>query len=214
MATRTANGSGKATVETGGAVVLRPLNLKRIELPIVGETELIVHAWSEKAKRQMLDKQMNPGARAKKDPKDPVVDYEASFYRLADGRYGFPSSAFKSAIVGACRLFEGLPMTQAKIAIRVHGEGPLALVALEGDPYMREDMVRLETGVADIRYRPGFPEWAATLDITFNASLLALDSIVNLVNGAGQGGVGEWRPTAPKSSSGSYGTFRVATEKL
>jgi hypothetical protein len=143
-----------------------------------------------------------------------TADYEASFYRLPDGGYGFPSSAFKVAIVGACRLFDGLPMTQAKIAVRVTGEGPLQLVALEGEPYMREDMVRLETGVADLRYRPGFPEWKTVLPITFNAGLLSLDSLVHLVDGAGQGGVGEWRPSAPKSASGGCGTFRVDTEAL
>jgi hypothetical protein len=101
-------------------------------------------------------------------------------------------------------------MTQAKIAIRVLGE----FVPIIGEPRMREDMVRLETGVADIRYRPGFPEWSAVLPITFNASLLSVKSLIHLVDGAGQGGVGEWRPSAPKSASGSYGTFRVDTDKL
>lgn len=218
MATRTkttTNGHKDTAAEKpSAAIVLQPLNLQRVLLPIIGESELIVHAWSEKAKRQMLDKQMNPGTRSKKEPKDPVADYEACFYRLPDGTYGLPSAAFKAAIVGACRLFDGLPMTQAKIAIRVHGEGQLALTRIAGEPYMREDMVRLETGVADVRYRPGFPEWAAELDITFNASLLNIESLVSLVNGAGQGGVGEWRPSAPKSSSGSFGTFRVNSEAL
>lgn len=211
-ATKTPAKNGQ--VEKNSVIQLQPLKLETVEIPIVGESELIVHAWSEKAKRAMLEKQMNPGTRAKKDPKDPVADYEASFYRLPDGRFGYPSGGFKAAIVGACRLFDGLPMTQAKIAIRVLGEGPLLLVPIEGEPYMREDMVRLETGVADIRYRPGFPEWRTTLPITFNASLLTLSSLVHLVNGAGQGGVGEWRPSAPKSASGSFGTFRVDTERM
>lgn len=199
----------KPTAEAAPKVELRPLDLQVVEVPIVGTAELIVHNWSEKAKRQMLDKQMNPGARAKKDPKDPQADYEASLYKLPGGGYGFPAPGFKAAIVGGCRLFDSLPMTQAKIAIRVLGVGPQALVPIEGTPYMREDMVRLETGVADIRYRGAFPEWACTLRIAYNASLMTLASLINLVNGAGQGGVGEWRPSAPKSNSGTYGTFEV-----
>lgn len=211
MAARTKTATNGAV---SSVIQLQPLKLETVEIPIIGETELIIHAWSEKAKRQMLEKQMNPGARAKKEPKDPVADYESSFYRLPDGTPGIPSRSFKGAIVGACRLFDGLPMTQAKIAIRVTGEGPELLLPIEGDPYMREDMVRLETGVADIRYRPGFPEWRTRLPITFNASLLTLSSLVHLVDAAGQGGVGEWRPSAPKSATGSFGTFRVETEAM
>lgn len=210
---KTSASQNGATI-TDGTIVLKPLNIRKVLVPIVGESELIVHAWSEKSKRMMLEKQMNPGTRAKKAPKNPTEDYEACFYRLPDGGYGFPSSAFKAAIVGACRLFDGFPMTQAKIAIRVTGEGPLQLVPIEGEPYMREDMVRLETKVADIRYRPGFPEWKTVLPISFNASLLSLSSLVHLVDGAGQGGVGEWRPSAPQSLSGSHGTFRVDLEAL
>src|SRR5262245_11106226 len=207
MATTSKSKAKTNGVVESGVIELRPLDIQRVDVPIIGESELIVHAWSEKAKRQMLDKQMNPGSRAKKEPKDPNADFEACFYRLPDGGYGFPAAAFKAAIVGACRLFDGLPMTQAKIAIRVLGE----LVPIVGEPYMREDMVRLETGVADIRYRPGFPTWSAVLPISFNASLLSVKSLIHLVDGAGQGGVGEWRPSAPKSASGSYGTFKVDT---
>lgn len=198
-----------------GPLVLERIAYEVVEIPIVGETELIVHKWSEKAKRMMLDKQMNPGARQKKEAKNPEEDYQSSLYQLEDGSYGIPAAAFKAAIVGACRLFDGLPMTQAKIAIQVLGEGSQQLVPLtEGEPYMREDMVRLETGVADIRYRGGFPTWKAVLRIKFNSSLLTLQSLVNLVDAAGQGGVGEWRPSAPKSASGSYGTFRVETSEI
>lgn len=204
MATRTSSNG------TGGIqqVTLRPLALQTVEIPIVGETELIVHRWSEKARRQMLEAQQSK-TRPKKEPKNPQEDYESSMYRLSDGGYGFPAAGFKAAIVGGCRMFEGFPMTQAKIAIRVNGEEAEQLVRINADPHMREDMVRLESGVADIRYRAGFFPWSATLNITFNANMLSLDALIQLVNAAGMGGVGEWRPSAPKSTTGSYGTFTV-----
>jgi hypothetical protein len=186
------------------SVVVLPLRIERADVPIVGVTELISHAWSDKAKRMMLDKQMGNPVQ-KKVGKDPEADYEAAFYRLADGRPGMPASAFKAAIVGACRLFKGLPMTQIKTAIRVDGD----LIPIEGEPRMREDMVRLATGVADIRYRPGFPQWRAVLPITYVSSIVTLDQVINLVDAAGLGGVGEWRPSAPRSFSGTFGCFRV-----
>jgi len=34
-------------------------------------------------------------------------------------------------------------------------------------------------------------------------------SILALADAAGVGGIGEWRPTSPKSATGSYGTFEV-----
>lgn len=190
-------------------IKLKPLDFRTVEIPVVGVTEYISHKWSEKAKRMMLEKQMGTKVRQKKEPKDPKADYESSIYRMADGSPAIPAAAFKASIVGACRMFDGLPMTVAKIAIRVNGD----LVKIDGEPRMREDMVRLETGVADIRYRAGFPEWRAKLSITYNASILSLEDLVALVNAAGFGGVGEWRPSSPKVLSGSYGCFRVATEE-
>jgi hypothetical protein len=192
-------------------VTIKPPRIETVFIDVEGETELIMHRWSDKAKRMMLDKQMGKAVE-RKPKKDPEEDYQASIYHLDDGQTGFPAGAFKAAIVGACRLFDGLPMTQAKIAIRVDGEENAAgeqLVRIEGEPRMREDMVRLETGVADIRYRAGFPKWRARLKITYNASMLSPEQLYNLVNAAGFGGVGEWRPSAPRSSSGSYGCFRV-----
>lgn len=191
-----------------------PIELTRIEaveviVPIIGTTELIVHKWSEKARRQMLEKQMSTGTRTKKDPKDPEADYQSSLYVLEDGTFGFPATGFKSAIVGACRHFDGLPMVRAKACIFVAGVGSDMLVPIIGKPYRREDMVRLESGVADIRFRGAFPDWSAELRIKFLPSMLSLNSLIALVDAAGLGGVGEWRPSAPKTASGSFGMFQV-----
>lgn len=199
-----------AVKKQNGPIELKRLDIQVVDIPIVGVTPLIVHNWSEKAKRQMLEKQMK-GTKLKKEPKDPEADYESSMYRFADGRHGFPAGGFKAAIVGGARMFDGLPMTHLKMALRVEA-GSEGLIEIHGEPRMREDMVRLETGVADLRYRAEYPEWSATLRISYNANMLSLEQLVNLVNAAGFGGVGEWRPSAPKSASGSYGCFRVKTE--
>lgn len=196
------------------AVPSGPLNLKRIDLrtlriPIIGISELIVHNWSEKAKREMLGNQMTPGIKTKRSPKDPMADYEASKYKMPDGSDGFPSISFKLAMVDALRFYQGVTMVMGKMAFFVEGD----LVKIEGDPRMREDMVRLATGVADIRHRAGYPRWSAVLDISYNPVLLTDESILALVDAAGRMvGVGENRPSS-KNRTGPYGRFQVDETK-
>jgi len=190
------------------------VNIKRLErllfeVPIVGTAPLIVNRWSEKAKAQMLDAQQSK-TRAKKEPKDPKANYEASKYRLEDGRDGFPASAFKAAIVHAARLFEGVTQVALKQTVVVVGEGPELLVPLEySDVTMREDTPRNASGVADLRYRAMYLNWKATLQLRVIGGQFTLESLFALVDAAGIGGVGEWRPTSPKSATGTFGTFEV-----
>jgi len=70
---------------------------------------------------------------------------------------------------------------------------------------MREDMVRVGMGTADIRYRAEYRDWSALLRIEFVPSIIDLESVVALVDAGGTNGVGEWRP----EKSGSYGTYEV-----
>jgi hypothetical protein len=187
-------------------IQLPKLELKTWAVTIIGDSPLICHAWSVKAKRAMLDSQMKK-ARPKKDAKSPEEDYEASLYKLPDGKYGFPAVAFKSAIVGACRFVDGVKMTELRGALHILGE----MVTIEGEPSPREDMVRLNGIKADIRYRGEFKEWRATLLVQFNASIISPEQIGHLLTLAGFGvGVGEWRP----ERNGSYGRFHVATEEV
>lgn len=181
------------------------IDVRQLDITLIGDSPLICHRWSEKARKEMLDKQMKK-AKTAKEAKDPKADYEASLYKMDGGKFGFPCVAFKSAAVGACRFSDGMKMTEARGAFHVVGE----LAEIEGTPRMREDMVRIAMGTADIRFRGEFPTWRATLRISFNASAISPEQIVNLFNLAGFGvGVGEWRP----EKDGSYGRFHVATEE-
>ena len=46
-------------------VVLPPLQIETVNVTLIGDTPLIVHRWSEKAKKQMLDKQMKKASAGK-----------------------------------------------------------------------------------------------------------------------------------------------------
>jgi hypothetical protein len=52
--------------------------------------------------------------------------------------------------------------------------------------------------------------WTATLRVKYLASILNAESVIALVDAGGLGGVGEWRPSAPKSFGGTMGTYEVA----
>jgi hypothetical protein len=75
---------------------------------------------------------------------------------------------------------------------------------------MREDMVRVGMGTADLRYRASFWPWSAIVRVRFNANVLSAAQIVNLFNTAGFAvGIGEWR----MEKDGQSGSFHVATLK-
>lgn len=210
-----------ATATKDVPIELPALKIGLMEVTLISDSPLIVHAWSQKAKLEMLRKQMKK-AKAAKEAKDPRADYEAAMYRTADGGYGFPSVAFKNAAVTAGTSVAGLTKIQARQAFHILGEDAdiegafdgsksrVNLVRIEGgEPQMREDMVRVGMGTADLRYRPEFPKWRARILVRYNENVLSESQILHLLNVAGFAvGVGEWRP----EKDGQYGMFHVATE--
>lgn len=185
-------------------IVLPELRIREMAIRLVGLSPLICNAWSEKAKKTMLDRQMKRATQAK-EAKDPERAYRDSLYPLPGGGYGFPVVGFKSAAVDACSHVAGLTKVVSRGAFHIIGE----MAVIEGEPEPREDMVRISMGTADIRYRGQFKEWKTTLHIRFNESVITPEQILNLFNVAGFAiGVGEWRP----QRDGSYGMFRVAGE--
>ena len=184
-------------------IELPELRKVSVQIRLIGDSPLIVHRFGEKARKMMLDKQMGK-AKSGKEAKNPEADYEESMYRTEDGLPGFPAIAFKAAAVNAAN-DAGIQKTLARRAFHVAGE----IIPIEGEPFMREDMVRIAMGTADIRHRAEFRHWAVTLDVTYNAGIISLEQLINLFQIAGFGvGVGEWRP----ERNGTYGTFHVAGE--
>jgi hypothetical protein len=181
---------------------------ERLSVPIIGTAPLIVHRFSEKAKRQMLDNMQ--GRKSPKEPKNPEAEYEAAFYRLKDGNPGFPVIAFKAATVGACRFYgKSITMTALKQFVFFRGEigtdGQM-LARIEGEPKMREDVVTVNRGGSDLRYRPEFREWSTSIEVLYVTSCLTRSSVLSLLDAGGMGvGIGEWRP----ERNGDFGTYAI-----
>ena len=193
--------STKATTET--PIMLPKMKIEMMHVKLVGDSSLVCHGWSEKAIGMMLDKQMGK-AKAAKEPKSPTQDYKDSLYQMPDGDgLGFPATAFKSAAVDACSHVDGVTKVLARGAFHVIGD----MVKVNGKPNMREDMVRIAMGTADIRYRGEFKQWSVELLIRYSVNVLSAEQIINLFNVAGFAiGVGEHRP----QKNGSWGMFHVA----
>lgn len=198
-----------ATKKQAEAVLEIPqVQIKTVTFAVEGTTSLIVSKFSEKAKQMMLEKQMKKATKGK-EAKDPVEQYEGSLYKFTDGaRTGFPAVGFKAAMVRAGKQL-GFTMTDLR--------GRFHVVADEGDlieiknvqPRMREDMVRLATGVADVRFRGEYVAgWRCEIKIEYFANAISAEQLANLLQMAGFScGIGEWRPE--KSNSGSYGLFKL-----
>lgn len=193
------------------AIEINKIGTETLLVPITGTAPLIVHRFSEKAKRQMLDAMQ--GRKSPKEAKNPQAEYEAAFYRLADGGNGFPALAFKAATVGGARFYSGVTMTALKQFMFFRGElggDGRALVRIEGDPELREDVVTVGRNGTDLRYRPQFIPWRAVLRVTYVMSVLTQGSVISLINAGGMGvGVGEWRP----EKDGDFGTYQVDPDR-
>lgn len=211
--------------EKTNVIEIPAINKKHCAIRIMGKTPIIVHRFSEKIQRQILDK-MKKKAKQAKPAKDPEQEYRDSLYWLGkDGRmilpngdpknhktgFGMPSRAFKKAMISACRSIEGVNMTLARNAFHIMDEYvPLLNHNFKtfAIPRRRTEPLRIQGKSMDIRSRGEFLSWAAILPIEYNANVITTEQIMNLVNVAGFGvGVGEDRPD---KTGGIQGMFEVA----
>lgn len=201
-------------------VTIAAMDLRTAVIKLVGDTPLIMHKWSEKAKREMLEKQLKKAKSKAREAKDPVRNFIESLYWLegepeekteagfvraiqSGARFGFPATAFKAAAVAA-GYRTGVTKDKVSMNAAFHIDGDM--VEIHGTPQIREDMVRVGMGTADIRYRGEFPTWYAVVTVRYNNGAISLEQLVNLFNlGGFSCGIGEWRP----EKGGSCGMYHV-----
>lgn len=208
-------------------IEIKPINIVTTTVRIAGDTPLIMHRWSEKAKRMILEKQMKKTKSSAKEAKNPVEEFIESVYWMEGkpteyteeafeeacingARFGFPATAIKQATISSAYR-NGITKDMASLrgAFFIAGDGSDLLAEVKGcTPTMREDMVRVGMGVADIRFRGEFASWYMDLQVSYNANgAYTLDQIINLINVGGFScGIGEWRP----EKDGNYGMYHVA----
>jgi hypothetical protein len=188
---------------------------------IVGDTPVICHAWSEKAKLEMLSKQT--GAIVEQRDRNPEEDFVNSLYNMGEGKYGFPVTAVKKAIKAVAHKDRGIAKTDVTASLHLDAEIVSVRPALAGakcnmplvriygsDPIMREDMVRVGVGMtktASLAYRAEFTVWAIRITGSLKVSRMATHALSLLVNDAGiDCGIGDWR----NEKDGWAGSFHLA----
>ena len=215
-------------------VTIPALKLKTFQLHIVGDSPLLVHAWSEKAKRTMLESQQQK-APTSQGIRRPHVEFADSLYWLTEkpnlddltdeeaqevlakvipqSKFGFPTIAFKAAaldgsfqqgLLAAKAGGSKLAKTTARGAILVLGE----FAEIEGTPTLHQSEARIggSSRTTDLRFRGEFKEWETKLNIRYNSDAISMEQIVTLFYiGGFSVGVGEWR----NEKGGRYGMFHV-----
>ena len=203
---------------------IKPLDIKVVPIKIIGDSPLIVHAWSEKAKKMMLDAQTKATKTKAREIRNPLDEFIHSMYWLTEvpesteeafvkalengAKFGFPVGAIKQAANSAAYR---LGWVKNQMELR----GSYFLKTEYGDmaqiensvPEMREDMVRIGMGSADLRYRAEFKNWEMSMLLQYNASgNMTIEQIINCVNAGGYSvGIGEWRP----EKDGDFGRFHI-----
>lgn len=193
------------------------------EFTLLGESPLVQHKFSTKAKQGMMETQMAGSvakSKKKKEPKDFQAVYEQTMHRdVAEGWIGVPAPAFRNAMIDACRMV-GFKMTHAKMSVFIVADGyddeGHALVRItKGKPKRVDSVVRLETGVCDIHPRAMWePGWEMVLRVKFDTDQFSLADVSNLLLRAGQQvGIGEGRPFSKNSAGMGWGTFSIKSTK-
>ena len=217
-------------------VEIPAINIQYLQLKLVGDSPLIVHRWTEKAKKEISEGKGTKSKVAKSTEKitqRPFAEFCSAIYWLkqdetlddfdwfslpdeeaqeqfktwcADHKFGFPSIGFKNCAVDAAYQ-QGIYSVKTTPRGAIHIMSEFAII--EGSlPEMREDMVRLSgIGAApQLRYRPAFYPWSTTLHIKYNAGAISAEQIANFFN---MGGFSNGVGDWRPARNGIFGTFHV-----
>ena len=198
--------------ENTQVITIKPVKVSKAKITLVGDTPLIIHAWGEKAKKEMLAAQQ----KEKKDKKamdirDPFAEFMDALYWVtpkptehtpeafesaiaAGAKFGFPTTAIKQAALASCYRAGIIPnQVGMKCSFYLHaidgcdkGTGSeLAVIDTDEPPVFREDMVKIGgiNKVADLRYRPAFNNWKIRLIVSLiETGTFTMESIINGLN--------------------------------
>lgn len=206
------------TVKSSIQVAITPPNFQHLAINLRGTTPLVINRFSAKAMetiRRTQEAGSTARSRKTRESKDFDALFEGAKHISDDGWEGIHAAAFRNGAISACRAC-GFKMTHAKLAFMVMQDGfdrvdgaPLVRLT-EGAAEQWVAPVRNKTGVIDLRCRPMYREWAATLRIRYDAGMLTADDVVNLIARVGlQVGIGEGRPDSKESAGLGYGLFDI-----
>lgn len=191
------------------------VGIQSVDLTLRGRngSPLVVHSFSEKAKKEIRDKQQKKAVKAK-EQRDPNAEFLAARYVDDKGRECAPITAIKKSIISAASAFDditkvGLRQAVFVDSIAVPGAAFVPIETHDGRPAvgeMREDAVTIGMNTRGLTYRPEYREWQLRVRVEFNPRLVSREQMLALVDQAGWGvGICEGRPE--RSSALGWGRF-------
>lgn len=95
-------------------ISIAPIDIRKVNIRIRGTAPIIMHKWSEKAKKMILDKQTGETQTEAREKKNPVQDFISSAYWLTEEPKDGTEEAFEAAVANGARW--GFPVTAIKQA--------------------------------------------------------------------------------------------------
>jgi len=195
-------------------IVIPNLHLHRIVLRIRGTSPYVQNRFSAKAAAAILENQQSTKATRKKaGPLDVEEQYQNAFHRSPDGKCGIPATAFRNAMISACRV-AGFQMTKGKMSVFIDADfydevDGVPLVAIFGDYEKLVAPVRTSDGKKfTMSVRPMWREWSAVVKINYDPGQFGPRDVAHLMIRVGiQVGVGEGRPDSKNSNGCGWGTY-------
>lgn len=191
------------------------IGIQSVELTLRGRkgSPLVIHAFAEKAKQEIRDKQQKKAKKTKEERK-PMEECEAAKYIDSEGRECAPITALKKSIITAATAFDdvtkvGLRQALFVDSVAVPGASLVPIETHEGKPavgVMREDAVTIGINTRGLAYRPEYKEWQLRIRVEFNPRIVSKEQLLALVDQAGWGvGICEGRPE--RSSALGWGRY-------
>lgn len=191
-------------------IIIAKLELGYLKVTVenMPDSTLIVHRLDPKTVEKFTDKEF--GRKSTRELRNLDDEYNKCFHYTKDKKYGFPASGFFGAMLDAAVACD-IPKTELKRAVRIIGD----IYEIKYKKLNRRIDNPRRAGInstPDERHRPEFVDWEIEILIQYDKNLISAEQIINLLNRAGfSSGLGDWRPSAPKS--GTHGMFRVKASK-
>lgn len=186
-------------------ITILELNKKKLRIKVKGLTPLLLLKMDMFALKQ-LDNKRNQKA-VSKDTRTEKQKFDDMILRDSDGNACLPCETFYKGMIFVAPYLDGLNMKLVRGSIRIMQ--PMIPIKYKGKIKVHETWGRDSgrTKAPKTVTRPMFENWSCEFDVTYNASNISAEQIINLINWAGfQSGAGSWRP----EKGGTYGQYEVA----
>lgn len=210
---------GEEITRAPTVVRIKPPNFNRLPVSIVGASQLVVCAFSEKAREDLAAiVTRGPSARSTtktRTPRDFKADYEGARHIAVEGWDGIVFTSLRNAMITAAGT-SAYTAAKVKSSIFILPQGVdrvdgVPLVRIHGKPQAFNMPGRLpKTGAFHIITRPRWLKWGIEFEIEFDADWFKPVDVLNLLDRAGKTvGIGEGRYGSKTSNGLGWGCFRI-----